>query len=202
MFLLAVWNFMKENKVLWLVLGGVLLFVAGAFVGHSMVPPKTLVTEKLKEVQVDKVVVQTKTDVKIVKIHDSQQDQKIHRTIVEGINPPGCRSKTTTEDINVDTVVHDNTHDVEVRYVDKVVEKWQDRIVEKEKLVLNQPNWSVYAGLGLDIASVLGQGQHGIPGMNGIVVQAGVDRRIIGPFYIGIFGNTEGVVGLNLRATW
>ncbi len=196
-------SFFADNKHLWvLVLLAVALFGGGMATGRYMLPPQTIVTEKIHEVTKIQVVEKIKTEIQIVKVHDAQTQQKIHRTVVESKKPDGEATKTTTEDINVDSVVHDNTHDTEIKYVDRVVEKWQERIVEKEKRVLSQPDWSVYAGVGVDIPYYLGQGQHGIPGLQGFVVQAGIDRRILGPFWLGIFGNTEGVAGVNLRVTW
>jgi hypothetical protein len=196
-------SFFSDNRH-WIIvtLIALALFGGGMAVGRYMLPPSTVVTEKVHEVTKDKIVEKIVTQVEKVYIHDAQTQQKIHRTIVEGVDPKGCKEKTTTEDINVDSVVHDNTHDTQVQYVDRVVEKWQDKIVEKEKKVLTQPDWSIYAGVGIDIPSYLGQGQHGIPGLQGFVVQAGIDRRIVGPFWLGIFGNTESVAGLNLRVTW
>jgi hypothetical protein len=196
-------NFVTNHKlvVLYAVLA-VLIAGLGFVVGRYLSPPKTVVTEKVREVTKTQVVTQIKTEIQVVKVHDQQQQEKIHRTIVEGVDPPGCKSKTTTEDINIDTVVHDNTHDTTIQYVDRVVEKWQDRIVEKQTKVLTQPDWSLYAGIGVDATYFLGQGQHGIPGLQGFVVQAGIDRRILGPFWMGVFGNSEGVAGLNLRVTW
>jgi hypothetical protein len=196
-------SFFSTNKHwIYIVLIALALFGAGAAVGRYLSPPKTIVTEKVHEVTKTQVVTQTKTEVQIVKVHDQQTQERVHRTIVEGIDPVGCKSKTTVEDINVDSVVHDNTHDTRVQYVDRVVERWQDRIVEKQTKVLSQPDWSVYAGVGVDATYFLGQIQHGIPGLQGFVVQAGIDRRLVGPFWAGVWANTEGVAGLNLRVTW
>lgn len=192
----------KTVAIIGAVVLGVLLFGLGYGFGRYALPAKVVITEKVHEVEKIKLVEHTKTDVQIVKIHDQEQAQKIHRTIVEGIDPPGCRAKTTTEDINVDTVVHDNTEKTKVQYVDRTVEKWQDKIVEKEKLVLNQAGWMVHAGVGYSIPYALGQGSYGVPGLQGFVVQVGADRRIVGPIWFGVFGNTQGTLGVNLAGSW
>lgn len=199
----AVVSFWQSGKK-WiiLVLGGLALLGGGYAMGRYALPAQVVVTEKVHEVVKDRIIEKVVTQVEKVYIHDQQQSQKIHRTVVEGIDPPGCKSKTTTEDINVDTVVHDNTHDTQIQYVDRIVEHWQDKIVEKVTTKLTQPDWSIYAGVGYDFSAIGGIGQHGIPGMQGAVVQAGLDRRVVGPFWLGLFGNTEGVAGLNLRVTW
>lgn len=201
-----IWNWIKGNPIALAVVIGLALFVAGYSTGRYAVPAKVVVTEKVHEVTVEKqvVVVQTKTEIQVVKVHDATKEQKIHRVVAETTNKDGSTTKTTTEDINVDSVVHDHdqTNSTEVRYVDKIVEKWQDKIVEKTTTKLAQPDWSVYAGVGISIPHFIGQGDLGVPGMQGLVVQAGVDRRILGPFWLGIFGNTQGVVGANLRFTF
>jgi hypothetical protein len=196
-------SFFSDNKHLWiLVVAALVLFGGGMAIGRYTLPAQTIVTEKVHEVVKDRIVEKVVTQVQIVHVKDTAQEQKIHRVVVEGIDPPGCKSKTTTEDIGISTVVHDNTNTTQVQYVDKIIEKWQDKIVEKEKRVLLQPDWSVYAGVGYDFATIGGIGQHGVPGMQGAVVQAGLDRRVVGPFWLGLFGNTEGVAGVNLRVTW
>lgn len=196
-------SFFADNKHLWIIIViAVALFGGGLAVGRFALPPKTVVTEKIHETTKTDVKVVTQTETKIVYVHDAQTQQKIHRTIVEGINPPGCVSKTTTEDINVDSVIHDNTNSTQIQYVDRVVEKWQDRIVEKTTTTLSQPNWSLGAGVGYDFTSIAGIGQHGIPGMKGLVVQADLSRRVLGPLYMGVFLNTELVAGVGLHVAW
>lgn len=196
-------GFFADNKHLWvIVVIAIALFGGGLATGRFMLPPKTVTTEKVHEVTKTDTKIVYQDRVQIVHVKDANTTQKIHRTIVEGIDPPGCKSKTTTEDINVDSVVHDNTNTVDVKYVDKIIEKWQDRIVEKTTTVTAAPNWALSAGVGYDFATFGGLGQHGIPGMRGLVVQAGLDRRILGPFYMGLFFNTELVGGVNLRVVW
>lgn len=187
---------------LWLILVAVALFGGGVAVGRFTLPAKVVVTEKVKEVVKEVVVEKVKTEVKVVveKVYLKNEAQKIHRVVEE--KPDG--TKVTTENINVESVVKENTNSntVEVKYVDRVVEKWQEKIVEKEKRVLNQPDWSVYAGVGVNIPTFLGHAQPGVPGMMGTVVDAGIDRRVVGPFWLGVYGTTQGDAGIKLRVTW
>lgn len=204
----TIWNFIKSNKLVWVVLGAIAVFGGGFSVGRFFTPPQTIVTEKVREVVVEKVVEKIKTEVKIevVKVYLKNEAQKIHRVVAEEKRPDGTEIKTTTEDIGVTTVINENTNSntVEIRYVDRVVEKWQEKIVEKivEKNVLRQPDWRVAAGLGVSVPNFLGQAEIGIPGMRGTVVNVELDRRIAGPFWLGLHGNTQGVVGLNLGAVF
>ncbi len=196
-------GFFSDNKHLWvIVVIAAALFGGGLATGRYMLPPATIVTEKIHEVVRDKIVEVVKTEVKVVKVQDQETIKKLHREISELKKPDGTYEKKVIEDLNINDVVHTNTNTVEIKYVDKVVEKWSDKIIEKEKKVLSQPDWSVYAGVGIDIPHFLGQSQNGVPGMQGLVVQAGIDRRVIGPFAMGLFGNTEGVAGVNLRVSW
>lgn len=193
-----------ENHRHWiyLVLAAILLAGGGFAVGRYLTPPATITTEKVHEVTKDVVVTKTEIQIQKVYIHDSEKQEKIHRVVAETTATDGSKTKTTTEDIGVDTVVHDNTHDTEVKYVDRVVEKYVDRIVEKKTQVLKTNDWRIAAGAGIAIPYFLGQGSPGIPGLQGAVINVEADRRIIGPFWMGLQGNSQGVVGLNLSAVF
>lgn len=188
----------------WVVIGivAVVVFGGGYATGRYLAPPQTIVTEKIHEVEKQVVVEKVKTEIKVVTVHDAQTAEKVHRVVVETAKPDGEKTTTTTEDINTDTVVHDNTNSVQIQYVDRVVEKWSEKIIEKEKRVLKAADWRVAAGVGVAIPTFLGETQIGIPGLKGFVVQVEADRRIIGPFYLGLWGNTQGSAGLNLSAVF
>lgn len=190
------------NRVVQLVLVAVVLFGGGFVTGRWAAPPQTVVTEKVKEVVKDRIVEKVKTEVQVVKVYLENKNEKIHRVVAEERRPDGTEIKTTTESIGIETVVHENTNSTEIKYVDKIVEKFIDRIVEKEKLTLKQPDWHVAAGVGVAIPYFLGQGSPGVPGLSGAVINAEVGRRVVGPFWIGIHGNTQGVVGLNLSGVF
>lgn len=176
--------------------GGFFLLFFGYGMGRYVQPAKVVVTEKVKEVVQERVVVQEKVKIEKVVVRDERQ--KIHREITEEKRPDGVEIKKTSEDINVDTVVHEN--EVQVKFVDR----WQDRIVEKivekEKLVIaKKPDWRVGAGVGLSVPYFLGQSEIGVPGMKGSVVEAHVGRRILGPVFINLRGNTQGTVTLGVE---
>jgi hypothetical protein len=181
---------------------GALLAGGGFATGRWASPPTTIVTEKIKEVEKVVVVEHLVTEVKIVRVKDKAVAEKVHRVVVENTKPDGEKTKTVTEDINTDTVIHDNTNTNTVEYRDRVVEKFVDRIIEKEKRVLNRPDWRVAAGVGVAIPTFLGKEQVGVPGLQGAVIQLEVDRKILGPFFLGVWGNTQGTVGLNLSGVF
>jgi hypothetical protein len=114
--------------------------------------------------------------------------------------PDGTTTTKTTDDTDTNTGTNETTNTDST--VTRTETKYVDRIVEREKKVLQQPDWRAYVGAGVAIPTFLGQQQIGVPGLQGFVIQAGVDRRIIGPFWMGLFGNTQGTLGLNLSAVW
>ena len=185
-----------------IVLVAVLVFAGGYGTGRYISPPNTVVTEKVHEVTQTQVVTKTEVQVQKVYVHDKQVDEKVHRVIAETTKPDGEKTKTTTEDIGIDSVVHDNTNTNTVQYVDRVVEKqvMVDRLVEKKTLAVN--DWRIAAGAGVAIPYFLGQGSPGIPGLQGAVLSLEADRRILGPFWLGVSGNTQGVVSGNLSVVW
>lgn len=200
-----VWSKIKSffgtgaGRWLALVLLALVLFGGGYGVGRWAQPAKIVEKTVTVEKVVEKTTEKTEDHTQVNASHDTSDDKKIHRVTVEVKKPDGTTTTTKTEDISSDKDTHDKSVTTEVKYVDRVVEKWQDKIVTKEVEKLAQPRWDVYAGVGVDVLHYLGQPQHGVPNMQGVVVQVGGDVRVGGPIWLGVFANTESVVGLNLR---
>jgi hypothetical protein len=190
----------------WLAKASVVLGALGiGFVsGRWVAPAKLVVQEKIRVVETQKVVVQEKvrTDVKIVKVVDSEVLKKLHREITEMKRPDGTQEKKTVEDLNVDSVVHSRDTEVKVVTVDKVVEKQVERVVQKETMTLRPADWRATAGVGVSIPYYMGQGEVGAPGLKGTVVQLELARRVVGPFSVGVMGSTQGTIGLTLSGVW
>lgn len=202
MFFAQAWEYIKSHKFIWMPLAGAALFVAGLLYGRFLTPPTTITKTDVKVVTTEKVVVQTETKVQVVRVTDQDLTKKLHKVTTEVTKPDGSKQKTTTEDLNTDDVIHEKETEVKVVTVHDTVEKWQDRIVKQEVKTLKYVDWRVHAGVGLSVPYYLGQPEIGVPGMRGTVVDVGVDRRIAGPFWLGLQGNTQGTVGLSLGATW
>ena len=180
----------------------VVLLILGAFAGGAATggfgPAKVVEKEKVVEKVVEKIVYQDKIVEKIVKVKvkaEHEITESTHTKLPDGTETTVVKTETKT-DTKTDT--DSSCVEEKVVYVDKIVEK----IVEKENIVLNQPDWSVYAGAGVGIPKFLGQGEIGVPGLQGAVIHAGVDRRILGPFWVGIQATSQGTLSLNLRGSF
>lgn len=186
------------GRTLLLLVAALVLLGGGYALGRYASPTKVVVTEKVREVVKEVVVEKVKTEVQVVKVYVKSEAKKVHKVTEE--KPDG--TKITTEDENVDSVVKENTdtHSVEVKFVDRIVEK----LVEKEKLVLKEtrvPDWRVGAGVGISIPAFLGGPQIGVPGMEGSVVSLDLARRLFGrerSMWLGVMGSTQGTLGLTL----
>lgn len=179
-----------------------ILVAVGYGLGRYAQPAKVVTKEVVHEVVKTQVVEKTKTEDVVDKSRQANVDQKVHRVVVETKHPDGTQTTTTTEDVDTDASSKATSHEVEVRYVDRVVTKYEDRIVEKVTQTLRQPDWRLGLGIGVSVPHFLGQGDVGVPGLQGFVIQAQVDRRVVGPLWLGAWLNTQGTVGLNLAGSW
>jgi hypothetical protein len=188
-------GFIKSQGTGTLVVIGLLLAGGGYAAGRFSAPEKLLVTEKEVEKIVEKVVYQDKIVEKIVYVQAKKEKTREETTVVK--SPDGTETTKTTRETSTDTdtkVDTDKTQETIV-YRDRIVEKE----VEKIKLVESKkPNWRVGAGAGVAIPYFLGQGSPGVPGLSGVVIDVGLDRRIVGPFFLRLHANTQGVLGLGL----
>lgn len=195
-----------KNPWIWLPLVALLMFGAGFGSGRYALPAKVVTQEKVQVVTTEKVVVQTKveTQVKVVYVKDKTVAVDKHETKVETKNPDGTVVTKTETDTKSKTDEKTNTQtdsktSVGVVKTDDLSNKTTTVVT---KTVTNQPSWVIRAGVGIGIPTFLGEKQLGVPGMKGFVVEAGVSRRVIGPFHIGLFGNTQGTVGLDLSGNF
>jgi hypothetical protein len=197
-----VWDFLKNHQWAWMLVLALLLFGAGTMVGRFTKHPEVQIKEVVKTEVQTKTVIQYQDRIVTQKVYVSTEKKHEHTTETTTKKPDGTvvtqKETTSDEDDSKNAQTNQDAQHNQTQTVTQVVK--QTEVVTKT--VTNQPNWSVYAGAGVDIPYYLGNAQNGIPGMKGFVVQAGVDRRVAGPFWIGLFGNTEGVTGLNVRGTW
>jgi hypothetical protein len=179
----------KLKQYLPKILSYLAVLVVGIAIGWGMKPDQVRVEEKIRVEQVEKqvVVVKEQVRVEIVKVRDSQVLDKTHTETTETKSPDGTVVTKTIEDKNVDSVVHDreNTTEVKVVEVTKEVVVVKTETVEKiSKPVL--PDWRVGVLVGIQPVILP------TPGIPGYVYGAEIERRIVGPFSLGLFGTLDG----------
>lgn len=196
------WNKVKQiasNR--WVQLTGValLLFALGYGTGRFAQPARVVEKTVYQDKVVEKVIYQDKVVEKVVKVY--VKSKNLHTETSTEKRPDGTVVTKTTTDVKTDTKT-DTTADKaaeKVVYKDRIVEK----LVVKEKLVeAKKIDWLVHAGVGISVPTLLGKAQPGVPGLKGAVIEAGVDRRVIGPLFMGVFGDSQGTVGLKLTGAF
>jgi hypothetical protein len=188
----------KYKKIIVPVLG-VALFVGGYFAGRVGNPEKIVIRDRIEEVIVEKVV--WKENVVERRIYVEAKREKTRKETTTTKAPDGTETTKTVEETQTDTDKNENNEKV----VEKIVEKEVvvERVVEKEKLVFGKNgDWRVAAGLGVSIPTLLGKPEMGIPGLQGAVIQLEIDRRVVGHFYMGLFGNSQGAAGLTISGVF
>lgn len=186
------------NRWLWFA-GGVLLALGlGVVVGYYSKPAE--IQEKQVIQYVDRVVEKVVTKTDTVQVENKDKIRALKRRIEELTKPDGTTVKVTTEEEG--TTEKTNTTEVktEIKYIDR--EKIVEKKVEVEKKVKVQPGWLVSAGVGVSVPYLMHKPELGVPGLKGAVIEVGVGRRVVGPFWLGVFGNTQGTVGLSLSGTF
>jgi hypothetical protein len=161
---------------------GTAIFVVGLGLGalltSSFLKPPVQV-EYRERVKVEEKIVEKWRD-RIVEVKVKDTKTKVVTKIVEVEKPGGEKVKTTevveTADTNEKSNT-DTTHEGE-RVVEKLV--YRDVFIEQKPVL---QNWLVTGTIGLDPAPIYG-------GM--------VQRRIIGPFFLGLWGNTAPSAGLSI----
>jgi uncharacterized protein HemX len=203
----AVKNFTTSHRNLVIaILVALALGIGGFAVGRYTKAPVTITKTEVKtQIQTQvKTEIQYKDRIVEKKVYVEVEKKDSHTSTTTTKKPDGTVVTTQTVDEHVDENTNVNTSKDAQHQQDtqQVATQTVVQTVVQTKLVLQQPDWSVYAGAGYSLPHVVSGTTLGIPGLNGWVVQAGVDRRLAGPFWTGLFINTQGTVGLNLRVTW
>ncbi len=185
-------QFLKTHykKVLFVVLP-VAAFVAGRY--FVPVPERVVTQERIVERVVIKEVI--KEVEKIVRVKDTTDKTKIHTETTKTTNPDGTVIEKTVTDTGVDKTEHEKEEKIVIKEVIKEV--FKDRIVEKIVTVDNRRDWraGVLVGISPNLLPA--------PSVNSILVGGEIDRRIVGPFSVGVWGmgstTGQGMGGLSLK---
>ncbi len=195
---LKVLNFLKTHgKTVAVVLAILLSLGTGYGLGHvggfplvCPVPADRIVTQ---EKVVEKLVVDEKLVEQEVQRRVKEYESSIakHTTKVTVSKPDGTTVTKETTDLHVNK----KETDVQVKYVDRVVEKtvYQDKIVEKTVVVDNARNWR--AGPLVGIAPQLLP----VPSIGQVVYGAEVERRVLGQVWVGAWAVSSGSLGLTAK---
>lgn len=192
-------NIWTNHKGVVIAIGvAILCLLLGYGSGRYVQPAKVVEKEKIVTQIQEKIVYQDRVVTQKVLVEVEKKQQHTETTTTK--KPDGEIVTTTKTDINTDERTKDSESKTEekVVYKDRVVQQ----VVEKEKIVTNQPDWRVAAGAGYSIPYALGADSPGVPGLQGFVINAEVDRRILGPVWLGVQGNTQGVVGLTISGVF
>jgi hypothetical protein len=181
------------------------LFAGGYLSGRYITPPNTIVTEKVKEVEKQVVVTQTKTEIKVVTIKEKTKKVTTHEQTVTKPDGTVVASKDTVEDEHVDT--HSGTSVDSLNNTVAVKEVVKE--VEKTKVVFRNNQWLVGASLNYNLVSGYQNGflnKASIDHAASVVLSA--NRKILGPLYVGGWASARNTanpdlqVGLSVSVNW
>lgn len=190
-------DWLKKHPNARCVLFCLIALMLGAGLSYTFKPAK--VVEHTKTVTEVQTKVEYKDRVVTQKVYVQAEKKRVHTTTTTVRNKDGSSTTTVNKDESTDE--NSSTHSTVDAQKQEVVTKVETKLVEHDKLVLRQPDWRVYAGVGYQFAKFAGAPETGIPGMNGIVVQVGADRRIAGPIWLGVSLNTQYTAFVNLSLT-
>lgn len=192
-------EFLKNQPWVRNILILVLIFAMGYGAGRYAQPAKVVIQDRVVTVEKKVVVTEVKTEIKIVKVADTSVDRKVHKTVTETEKPDGTKTKVTTEDSDTSKKTHED--DTTVAKKDDTSKTTDNKAVDSSHTSIttySKPQWHLGANGGISIPYFIGQGVLGVPGMKGFVVGAQLERRIVGPVFMGIVGNTQGMVGISI----
>lgn len=185
---------MQNKTILGLAVGAVALLAIGYGVGKYTTPEKVVEKEKIRVVEVEKqvVVTQKEVEVKIVRVVEEKKD-RVTTTVIEK-DKDGNSKTTITEKEKTDTHVAEGGTSTTNESSSSTTEKEKETAKETVKVVENQPNWLIGAGVGTKIPLDIGSLTSGMAPIGMVSVQ----RKIVGSFYGGAWGLTNGILGVGV----
>lgn len=191
----------KKN---WILLSIVAAIIIGVYATARYLQPARVVEKTKEVVKVEyKEKIEYRDKVKIQKVTEVQKANDKHTETTTIKKPDGTETTHTIVNETSHTEAKTNETKVEVKYVDRVVEKQIEKVIEKEKIIEAKKNdWMVGVQVGYDIYGALDDTPQLIPQMNRVSIGVDIERRIVGPFYLGVWGNTAGNAGLSVNISW
>jgi hypothetical protein len=193
-----------------------LVFVLGIvlawFGGRASAPTKVVTTEKLTEVRRETSVVEKKIDLREIQALLTQFAQNVQKNIAvrrtEDIRPDGSKTivEETTDTSKTDTKSSSEVKKETTATVTDNTRVWKETVRVEEKITLVErlrppDRWSLGVIAGVNLPRLLsGDVQNYIPGIpNQVVVGGVVERHLFWSVYTGVWGNSRGDAGLQLR---
>ncbi len=186
----------------------VALLATGYVIGRYHTPPTVVTQEKVRVQEVEKqvIVTQTKveTEVKVVKVTD--RDNNIHRTYLIEEKPDGTKVTHIIEDDKSEINVNLNAQKGETVTNNTHTDTFKETVRTEEKTVTKttaKPQWKAGALIGYHLPGVWGDHVPNLlPLHQDLVVGASVERRLAGPFFVGLWGTSTKDVGASLHVEW
>lgn len=186
----------------------VALFAGGYATGRYAAPERVVITEKVKEVKSEKIVESVDTakilnalktmnvakDVHTVKIIERAPDGTT-KTIITSDDKTKSESKSESQE---------KTKTVETKVVERIVYKEREVTKTVERI---RPQWALALQPGFEFGAALGLGGQPFNLLSAIPVKhvmANVllERRLLGPVFVGAWANTHLDGGLSVRVEW
>lgn len=182
------------NKYVLGVLGAIVVFGLGYGSGRYLTPAQVVVTETVKEVIQEVIVIQKEVEIKVVKVFVEKKAEE--REIVETKNPDGTIVTTTKEKINTDTKI-DESFDKKEKEKTEAELLAAKETAKKTETIFSKPNLRLGFQTGYNFKELLDTRTFGKGGM---IFGLSVEKRLIRnlPLFVGIWANSQGAGGLGL----
>lgn len=180
----------------WAAVAGIgIALLAGAFVlGRATAPVKTV--ERTRETERQTATARAEVHQLDTRAQKADERKDVRTVVVTRWLPGGSVERTERgEDKTTTRSEAQQATDLRAARVEERV-VYRDREVVKT-VELARPQWSVAALGGLDVAAALGDRGGLLPGH--AVLGAVVDRRLVGPVFVGAWGTSNGAGGISVR---
>lgn len=196
----------NSKKIAIAILAVLLLFAGGYATGRYAAPDKVVVTEKTVTIQQDHVVTQVDTDKILNALKTLNVQKDVHTVRIIEKEKDGTTKVTVTQDDKSKSEASNQVQDKEKAQTVKV----EDHIVYKDREVTktierNRPAWVFSLQPGFEFGTALGLGgqpynllNRALPGLH-VMTNVTIERRLIGPLFIGAWASTHLDGGLSLR---
>ncbi|GAC1667244.1 MAG: hypothetical protein NVS9B9_27670 [Ktedonobacteraceae bacterium] len=186
---------MDYHKPLFVVIVVLLLCMGSIILGRYTRQPS-----KIEQVEKTHKIENTHTDTKTTDNKTTDKNTNTNKNVDTHtvITKHKDGSITIVKDTHAHQDEHKVEHQVEIKYVDRIVEKKVEMWKEKTIKIDNRLDWRVGLLAGTNMGDIL-RGQLDLKSLS---YGLEIDRRILGPFSLGIYGMTNKSVGLVLSGSF